>query len=55
MEKARRLLEKSDLSVSEIAHKVGIEDEGYFSKQFKQFYSMSPRDWKKYYKWYARR
>lgn len=55
MEKARRLLEKSTLSISEIAHSVGIYDEGYFSKQFKQFYSMSPRDYKKYYKYYARR
>ncbi len=54
MEKARSLLESSNLSINEIAHRVGIEDESYFSKQFKMFYSMSPREWRKYYTFYAR-
>lgn len=52
MEKAKRLLENTDYSISEIAHIVGADDEGYFSKQFKMMYSMSPREWRKYYKFH---
>lgn len=48
-ETAKQLLESTDLSISEIALKIGIDDISYFSKQFKHFYAMSPREYKKYF------
>ncbi len=46
MEKAMRLLVDSDLSISEIMDRIGCEDLSYFSKQFKQFYAMPPREFR---------
>lgn len=46
MEKAMRLLADTDLSVSEIMDRIGCEDMSYFSKQFKQFYAMPPREFR---------
>jgi len=42
MEKARELLLTLDLKTYEIAEKVGIPDEAYFSKLFKKFNGISP-------------
>lgn len=48
-ETAKQLLESTDLSISEIALKIGIGDISYFSKQFKHFYAMSPRQYIKHF------
>ncbi len=47
---AKELLESSELSVTEIAERIGIEDGSHFSKLFKKFYSMSPVNYRKCHK-----
>lgn len=42
MEEARKLLERSDLSVVDIARKVGYEDSQYFFRVFKKHVGMTP-------------
>ena len=42
MKKARELLEQGDLTVSEVALRVGFRSASYFDKKFKQFYGCSP-------------
>ncbi|MBE6589006.1 MAG: AraC family transcriptional regulator [Ruminococcaceae bacterium] len=54
MDTAKRLLENSDLNISEIMLCVGFDDISYFSKQFKIFYGMSPREYRKYYKFHLK-
>jgi AraC-like DNA-binding protein len=46
MVEARSLLSETDLSVAEIARRVGISDPGYFSRQFRRTHGTSPRDWR---------
>ncbi len=43
LSQARELLKHSNLSISEIAYRVGYLDVSYFSKLFRQFYSATPR------------
>lgn len=50
IETAKRLLENSDLDISEIAEKIGIYDVSYFCKLFKSFYEKSPKEYRTYYK-----
>ena len=50
METAKRLLESSNLDVSEIAEKVGVYDVSHFCKLFKSFYEKSPTEHRSYYK-----
>lgn len=45
MEKARALLGGGDLSVSEVARRLGYQDSNYFSKVFKRRFGRSPRDY----------
>ena len=40
------LLTKTQLQISEIAHKIGYPDNQYFSKVFKQNFGMSPREYR---------
>jgi len=47
MEKARQLLTETDLSVSEVGYKVGVEDASYFNRLFKGFYGLSPSQFRK--------
>jgi AraC-like DNA-binding protein len=47
MEKARRLLLNSELSVREIAEECGFSDDEYFSRCFKGIHGKSPVSWKK--------
>ena len=47
MEKARRLLSNSELSIREIAEECGFADNEYFSRCFKEFHGQSPKVWKK--------
>jgi AraC-like DNA-binding protein len=46
--KAESLLEQHDLSVKEVAHKIGFEDQYYFSRLFKNKTGVSPSEWKNY-------
>lgn len=45
VKQAEQLLKSSDLSIKEIAEKVGFSSSNYFSNVFKEFYSMSPREY----------
>lgn len=49
LETAKRLLETTELYVSDIMEKVGFGDESQFSKQFKKYYAHSPRNYRKYF------
>lgn len=43
---ARDLLKNSNLSIGEIAYRVGYQDVSYFTKQFKKFSSTTPSQWR---------
>lgn len=47
MEKALELLKDEKLSVAEVAYKVGISDPFYFSKSFKNYFGISPTQYRK--------
>lgn len=42
MNKARRLLKSTNLSIGEVAMSCGFEDNAYFSRAFKQMFKMTP-------------
>jgi len=44
MRRARTLLQAGTGNVAETAHAVGYEDEGYFSKVFRKYFGVPPRD-----------
>jgi AraC-like DNA-binding protein len=46
MAEARGLLSETELTVAEIARRVGISDPGYFSRQFRSTHGASPREWR---------
>ncbi|MBR5586404.1 MAG: helix-turn-helix transcriptional regulator [Clostridia bacterium] len=50
LETAKRLIESTDLYITEIMEKIGMSDPCQFSKQFKAFYSYSPRQYRNYFK-----
>ncbi|MCM3873745.1 MAG: helix-turn-helix transcriptional regulator [Pyrinomonadaceae bacterium] len=43
MERAKHLLESSFLSIKEIGHLVGLNDESHFVRDFKKAYGLSPK------------
>ncbi|AEH01746.1 helix-turn-helix transcriptional regulator [Lacinutrix sp. 5H-3-7-4] len=45
IEYAKNLLEKSDLNITEITYKIGINSRSYFSKLFKERYSVTPKEY----------
>ena len=46
LRKAARLLESpNQLTISEVAYQVGFNDPKYFSKSFKSFFGVSPREY----------
>lgn len=47
--KAKELLSRSNLTVQQIAHDVGIPDEKYFMKLFKNYEGMTPTDFRRAY------
>ena len=49
LEKAKGLLEKTELRISDIAYDSGFNDIGYFSKSFASTYGFSPSDYRKNY------
>jgi transcriptional regulator GlxA family with amidase domain len=44
LQHAAQLLEKSQLSVREVAYKVGFNNPKYFTKYFKEHYNILPSD-----------
>lgn len=46
MERAKGLLLTTDLPISEIGEKVGINDPGYFSKRFKSTFGSTPKSYR---------
>lgn len=46
LEAACRMLDETDLSVSEIASRIGIEDAAYFSRLFRKKYGVSPQQYR---------
>lgn len=47
IEKAKGLLERLDLNITEVAEKVGYEDFNYFSQVFKKLTGLSPSEYRK--------
>lgn len=50
MEAGKRLLEGTEMSISEVAAKVGFTDPAHFSRLFREKYSMPPTTYREYYK-----
>lgn len=50
LEKAKEILETTDLHISEIAYEVNFEDLAYFSKAFKKKYTYSPSQYRENHK-----
>lgn len=45
MDKAKDLMENSDLNITEITYKIGINSRSYFSKIFKEKFGISPKSY----------
>lgn len=45
LEKAQELLSKKELSVSEVAYKVGFSSTSYFTKCYRELYGSAPGEW----------
>ncbi len=46
IDQAKYFLIKSDLTISQIAFKIGIEDQSYFGRIFRRFTNMSPKNFR---------
>jgi YesN/AraC family two-component response regulator len=47
MAQARTLLITTTQSVRQVAEAIGYSDAGYFTRQFRQFHSLSPQEWRR--------
>lgn len=47
MEKARYLLENTEMNINEIGNSVGYEDQGYFGKVFRRYFHQSPKSFRR--------
>ena len=47
LEKSRKLLSETNLSIKEITAEVGYNDQNYFSRIFKNKYGISPKEYRK--------
>ena len=47
LKRAKQLLDTGELTVTEVAYKVGFNSSGYFSTCFKEMYQVSPSDYLK--------
>jgi AraC family transcriptional activator of pobA len=47
MREARRLLVGTELTVTEIGHRVGYRDAGYFVRRFRTAHGTSPAAWRR--------
>jgi AraC-like DNA-binding protein len=48
LRKAAQILKTNSLTVSEVAYEVGFSDPGYFTKCFREMYSVSPSEFMKH-------
>jgi AraC-like DNA-binding protein len=46
LERARELIQTTDLNISEVVHEIGMQSNSYFSKIFKEKFGMVPRDYR---------
>ena len=46
MEKAKELLDDTQLKIQEISEMLGFKDKNYFSKAFRNYYSISPSEYR---------
>lgn len=46
IDKAKKLLIQADMSIATIAQTVGYEDEKYFSRVFKKYVNMTPKEFR---------
>lgn len=46
LEEAKRLLEKSDCSIGQIANQVGMQNPGHLSHAFRRYYALSPTEYR---------
>ena len=46
MREARRLLADTDVTIGEIAGRVGYRDAGYFTRRFRAAHDMTPHAWR---------
>lgn len=54
LEKAKKLLESTFLSVKEVMAEVGVSDAGHFSRSFKAAYGTTPAKWREEQKSHGR-
>src|SRR5690606_11127448 len=47
LKRAKQLLDTGELTVTEVAYKVGFNSSGYFSTSFKEMYQVSPSEYLK--------
>jgi len=47
LKEAQSMLETMDISISEVAHKVGFKQTSHFSKAFKAYFGKTPSEWSK--------
>ena len=47
IEKAKELLRTDDMNIGEVAFAVGFEDQNYFSRVFKEYEKVTPKDYRK--------
>lgn len=50
MESAKRLLEDTEMNIYEISEQIGISEPTYFSKLFKEYYSMPPKAYRDFFR-----
>ena len=50
MEAAKRLLEETDLPVSEIMERVGLSESGHFARLFRKQYALTPTEYRREYR-----
>jgi AraC-like DNA-binding protein len=46
MREAGRLLETTFLNVKEVMHRIGVQDESHFTRDFKKVYGMTPAQYR---------
>jgi AraC-like DNA-binding protein len=47
LDKAKQLLDETDLTIAEIAYKVGFDSRDGFARCFRKRFKASPREWRK--------
>jgi AraC-like DNA-binding protein len=50
MGEAGRLLETTFLNVKEVMHRIGVNDESHFTRDFKKLYGMTPAQYREHHR-----